>query len=156
MTILVVGLGNILLRDEGIGVRVIEALQHRGDLPAGIELVDGGTSAMDLLDTLAQAEHLIIIDAVRGGRAPGSLVRIAGDAVPAFFQTKLSPHQVGLSDVLATLRLMEQEPKTVVVLGCEPETLETGLELSPTVAAQVDPLCRMALTEVAALVAGAG
>jgi hydrogenase maturation protease len=103
MGILVLGLGNILLKDEGFGVRVAEAVLDRYILPAGVEVIDGGTSAMDLLDAIAGCEHLIVADAVRASRPPASLVRLTGEQVPAYFRTKISPHQVGLSDVLATL-----------------------------------------------------
>ncbi len=91
MRTLVLGLGNILLRDEGVGVRVVEALAERYVLPAGVEVVDGGTAGMDLLDTLAGCAHLLICDAVQTGGPPGSVVKLAGDQVPALFQTRCSP-----------------------------------------------------------------
>ena len=137
MRTLVLGLGNILLRDEGVGVRVVEALAERYVLPAGIEVVDGGTAGMDLLDTLAGCAHLLICDAVRTGGPPGSMVKLAGDQVPALFQTRYSPHQLGLSDLLATLTLTGEAPATLILIGIVPADLGLGLELSPAVTAVV-------------------
>ena len=144
MKIIVLGVGNILLSDEGVGVRAVEALKRDYRLPPEVEVIDGGTSAMEMLDDLAHADHLVIVDAVRSGKPPATLVRIAGDAVPVFFKTKLSPHQIGLSDVLATLALTGEAPGGVTVIGVEPLSLATGMALTgpveallPTVVAQL-------------------
>jgi hydrogenase maturation protease len=131
---LVLGLGNILLRDEGVGVRVVEALAERYVLPAEVEVVDGGTCGMELLDTLAGCAHLLVCDAVRTGAAPGSVVKLSGDQVPALFQVRYSPHQLGLMDVLATLNLTGEAPATLTLVGIVPADLRLGLELSPVVA----------------------
>lgn len=138
MRVVVLGLGNILLRDEGVGVRVIEALAGRYVLPAGVEVVDGGTAGMDLLDTLAGCDHLLICDAVRTGAPPASVVKLAAAEVPALFLTRFSPHQLGLADVLATLVLTEEAPGAVTLVGVVPADLELGIALSPEVAAAVD------------------
>lgn len=138
MKIVVLGLGNILLRDEGVGVRVIEALAGRYAMPAGVEVVDGGTTGMDLLDTLAGCDHLLICDAVRTDAPPASVVRLADAEVPALFQTRYSPHQLGLADVLATLALTGEAPATLTLVGVVPADLDLGIALSPDVAAAVD------------------
>ncbi|CAK0771136.1 Hydrogenase 2 maturation protease [uncultured Gammaproteobacteria bacterium] len=151
MTVLVLGLGNILLRDEGLGVRVVEALEQRYRVPSGVTVLDGGTSGMDLLDSIAGTGDLIVVDAIRAGRAPGELVRLTGEQVPVFFRQRLSPHQLGLSDLLATLALQDQSPASVTILGCEPLDLALGLELSPTVAARIDDLVAAVVAEVASL-----
>lgn len=148
MKALVLGLGNILLSDEGIGVRVVEALERLYTFPPGVELADGGTSAMDMLDTLLSCENLIVVDAVRTGAPPGTLVRLAGDDVPAFFRTKISPHQVGLCDVLATLKLLDWEIQTITVIGCVPACLDTSLELSPTLLPRIGPMTDMVIEEL--------
>jgi hydrogenase maturation protease len=103
-------------------------------------MIDGGTSAMELLEDMAGSDLLIIMDAVRNGAAPGNVVRIAGDDVPAFFTRKLSPHQIGIADVLATLVMTGESPKETVILGVEPAVLEMGMELSAPVAAAVPAL----------------
>ena len=140
MRIVVLGVGNILLSDEGVGVRAIEQLRADYALPPEVEILDGGTCAMEMLDDLARADHLLIVDAVRSGQPPGTIVKIAGDDVPVFFKTKLSPHQIGLSDVLATLALTGEQPGATTIIGVEPESLETAMALTPTVAAQMPKL----------------
>ena len=139
MKVIVLGLGNILLRDEGVGVRVIEALAQRYVLSAGVEVVDGGTVGMDLLDTLAGCDHLLICDAVKTGAPPGSVVKLVDGQVPALFQTRYSPHQIGLSEVLATLTLTDEAPAAVTLIGIVPADLDLGIELSLLVAAAVQP-----------------
>ena len=138
MRIVVLGLGNILLRDEGVGVRVVEVLAARYVLPAVVEVVDGGTTGMELLDTLAGCDHLLVCDAVQTGAPPGSVVKLADAEVPALFQSRFSPHQLGLAEVLATLILMEEAPTTITLVGVVPVDLELGIELSPEVAAVVE------------------
>lgn len=138
MRIVVLGLGNILLRDEGVGVRVVEALAARYILPAMVEVVDGGTTGMELLDTLAGCDHLLVCDAVQTGAPPASVVKLADAEVPALFQARFSPHQLGLAEVLATLILMEEAPTTITLVGVVPADLELGIELSPEVAAVVE------------------
>lgn len=91
---IVLGIGNILLSDEGLGVRAVEALRQRFEFPADVELIDGGTSAMELLDDLSHAQLLIVVDAVKAGRPPASIVHLAGNDVPVFFRGKLSAPDV--------------------------------------------------------------
>ena len=148
MRIVVLGVGNILLSDEGIGVRAIEKLQLDYVLPPEVVVVDGGTTGMEMLDDLSNADHIIIIDAVRSGKAPASIVRLADEQVPVFFKTKLSPHQIGLSDVLATLAFIGEQPGGVTVIGVEPVSLETGMSLSPQVEARLPELMDLVVTEL--------
>ena len=128
MNVLILGLGNILLRDEGVGVHAVNAFAQRYRLPDGVETLDGGTSGMDLLDTIAGRERLIVCDAIKSDAKPGSVVRI--DDVAAFFATRISPHQLGLSDVLANLELMGERPEHVTIVGIVPADLGLGTELS--------------------------
>ncbi len=132
MRTLVLGIGNILLRDEGIGVRVVEAMEQRYDLPPEVDLLDGGTAGMDLLHILSEYDRLIVCDAVKSQAAPGTVLTIPNDDVPAYFQLRLSPHQVGLADVLATLKLLGRGPRTTTIVGVVPADLELGTELSAT------------------------
>ncbi len=148
MRIVVLGVGNILLSDEGIGVRTVEKLMRDYVLPPEVEVIDGGTSAMEMLEDLGHADHLIIVDAVRSGKPPATIVRMAGAEVPVFFRTKLSPHQVGLSDVLATLVLMGEQPGTTTVIGIEPESLALGMELTPVVARQLPQVVGLVKNEL--------
>ncbi len=148
MRIVVLGVGNILLSDEGIGVRAVEKLQRDYDLPPEVVVIDGGTTGMEMLEDLSNADHLIIVDAVRSGKAPASIVRLADEQVPVFFKTKLSPHQIGLSDVLATLAFIGEAPGGVTVIGVEPVSLETGMVLSPQVEARLPELMELLVTEL--------
>jgi hydrogenase maturation protease len=151
MSILILGLGNILLEDEGIGVRTVEALQAGWRLPDSVVTVDGGTAGMDLLDTIAGHPHIIVVDAVRTGAEPGSIVVLEGDAVPAFFKGRVSPHQIGLSDMLAALRLQDEEPESVTVIGCVPFSMRTTLDLSPAMAARLPDMVAGVLAALARL-----
>lgn len=130
MNVLILGLGNILLRDEGVGVHAVNALASRYRLPDGVEALDGGTSGMDLLDTVAERERLIVCDAIKSDTTPGTAVRLDGDGIAAFFATRLSPHQLGLSDLLANLELMGARPEHVSIIGIVPDDMSLGTELS--------------------------
>lgn len=110
--------------------------------------MDGGTAGMELLGTIVGKDLVIVVDAVRTGRAPATPVVLRGEQVPAFFRTRLSPHQVGLSDVLATLHITGEQPAQVVVVGIEPVSLATGLTLTDPVAARFDQLAAMVLAEL--------
>lgn len=151
MNVLVLGAGNILLSDEGIGVRVVEALQDRYRLAQGVEVLDGGTCGMDLLDVIAGRDHLIIVDAVNTGSPPGTLVRLADKDIPAVFRTKSSPHQLGLAEVLALLNLLETAPRHVTVIGVQPQSLDIGLALSPLIESCLEDMLEMLTAELAAI-----
>ncbi len=138
--ILVLGLGNILLSDEGLGIRAVEQLGTRYILPPEVQVIDGGVAGLDLLPYLEGVTHLLVVDAVQMGAAPGTLVRLADEAIPQGLPVKMSLHQVGLHELLALARLQGTLPPQVVVWGMEPAVLAPGLELSPTVAAGLERL----------------
>jgi hydrogenase maturation protease len=131
---LVLGLGNVLLGDEGIGVWVAASLGRELEFPPDVAVLEGGTLGLDLLPRLEGVERLLLIDAVKLGREPGEIVRLEGDAVPAALDVKISPHQVGVQDLLAAARLLGREPPLVVLWGMEPERLDPGTAFSPRVA----------------------
>ncbi|MCP3849197.1 MAG: HyaD/HybD family hydrogenase maturation endopeptidase [Gammaproteobacteria bacterium] len=128
--ILVIGMGNVLMQDEGVGVRAVEELENRYYIPEGVTVVDGGTTGMELFNPIRACDQLIVADAVNTGASYGSLVRIANEEIPQFFQTKLSNHQLGLSDLLALLALKGETPEYVAVIGMVPHSLETRLGLT--------------------------
>jgi len=146
---LILGVGNYLLSDDGLSVHVLEQLQANNDFPEEIQIIDGGTCGLDLLQYLEGVTDLIIIDAIktRNGQ-PGAIVRLEGDKIPAYLALKISPHDIGLPDLLATAKLRDLYPQHIVVLGIQPATLELGLDLSPQVSAQVNDLIRMIKNEV--------
>lgn len=129
--ILVIGLGNWLLSDEGVGIHVVRALAERFGMPPEVEIIDGGTSGMDLLHRLAEAERVVVVDAAKTGKVPGTVLEVADEKLPAFFSQKLSPHQLGFADVLANLDLHGVRPREVVLVAIEPADLSLGIELSP-------------------------
>ncbi|TDQ59088.1 hydrogenase maturation protease [Mesocricetibacter intestinalis] len=132
---LILGVGNILLGDEGIGVRIVQELEGRADLLAHFDIIDGGTCGMELLDEMAKREHLIIIDAVLANKAPGEIIILHDEQVPTFFSRKISPHQLGICDVLSALKLTEESPKHLCLIGIQPESLTSGIGLSATLQA---------------------
>ncbi len=148
MDVLVIGLGNVLLEDEGIGVRAVEELQRRYRLPENVEVIDGGTSAMDLLRPLEGRERVIIADAVKTGDVPGTLVRIAHEDVPRFFQTRISPHQLGLSDLLALLAVTDKAPGELSIIGMVPASMQTRIGLSEVVAPRLDAMVEALAAEL--------
>ena len=146
---LVLGVGNILLSDDGVGVHTIRRLQEIAQLPEEVQVLDGGTKGMDLLHYMEGVAHMVIVDAVETGRPPGTLTRITGDRVPAYLAPKMSPHEIGLPDMLFAAQLRDIYPEEVVVWGVQPATTEVSLELSPPVAAQLDVLVEKVLEELA-------
>lgn len=144
----VLGIGNTLLSDEGVGVHVIEALEKAFLLPPDVEVIDGGTCAMEMLEQLENLDLLVVVDCVRSGSPPATHVVIKGDAVPVFFKTKLSPHQIGLSDVLASLEFTGKAPKATVIVGIEPASMALGMEPTPAVAARIPELVDLTVAEL--------
>lgn len=131
---MVLGVGNLLLSDEGVGVRVIEELSKRYRFPENVVLIDGGTIGVNLLYFLEGVEKLLIVDAVLGGMPPGSIYKFKDEEVLTYFRTKkLSAHDIGIQEVLSLAKLTEKLPKEMVVLGIEPESLDVSLELSSSV-----------------------
>lgn len=145
---LVLGLGNILLRDEGIGVRVVERLQELYEFPPEVQVLDGGTLALDLLPYVEDTDCLLVIDAVDLRAEPGTIARLEGKQVPAFLNVKISPHQMGLADLLAAARLRGRYPGELVLWGVQPEVIGTGVELSSPVAAQIEILVSKVLADL--------
>lgn len=148
MRAVVLGIGNTILTDEAAGVRAIEALEQTYAVPSDVQVIDGGTSGMEMIEDLSDLDFLIVIDVVKTGAAPGTVVKIAGDEIPVFFRNKLSPHQIALPDVLASLELLDTMPKEIVVLGVEPISLELGMEMTPAVAEKIPELVEMAVAEL--------
>jgi hydrogenase maturation protease len=151
---LILGVGNLLLSDEGVGLRVVERLVRTYELPQEVQALDGGTLGLDLLYYLESedgcpVDNLLIIDAVEMKKEPGTLLRLEGDEVPSYLSIKISPHQVGIPDMLFAAKLKDLYPRNVVLWGVQPGVLDAGLELSPPVAAQVDVLVENAVKELA-------
>ena len=152
--IVILGIGNLLWADEGFGVRAVEALHAGWQWPAEVELVDGGTQGLALLPIVQAASHLLILDAIDAGLAPGELAVFADDAVPAYLTAKkMSLHQTGFAEVLALAELSGQSPGRLVLVGVQPVELEDyGGSLTAPVRAQLP----LALARALDILAGWG
>lgn len=138
--LLILGLGNVLCSDDGLGAAAVTELGRRYACPEGVEIADGGTLGLTLLPLLTSAENAILVDAVRAPGPAGSLVRLDGaDVAPAAME-RLSPHQIGVADLLYGARWLGRYPGTLVLLGLVPETIELGLSRSPAVTAALPRL----------------
>jgi hydrogenase maturation protease len=146
--ITILGVGNILLSDEGVGVRVIEQLDQRYEFPDNVRILDGGVLGVRLMGVIGSTDILIVVDAVKNQQPPGTLYRLADEEVPRRVLAKQSMHQLDLPEVLALCSAIDKNPRTVVV-GVEPEDITSmNVELTPTIAAKVNDLLGMVLTEL--------
>lgn len=144
----VLGIGNIILRDEGFGVRAMEYLDKHFRFPPEVQLLDGGTLGSELLHFVTGTEHLLILDAVAGDAPPGTVYRFEDDAVMAHFQEKMSSHEIGIQDVLAWLTVTDRPIPNVVVLGMQPYELTAGMTLSPEMEAALPSFAQRAVEEL--------
>ena len=131
--IAVLGVGNVLLSDEGFGVRVVQHLMKYYDFTPQIRLIDGGTLGWDLLNFLQGVEKLIVVDAIEGKAIPGTFFVFKNEEVKTYFKRKVSGHEAGIQEVLAWFELMGKPLKEITVIGVQPQSLDTGLELTPLV-----------------------
>jgi hydrogenase maturation protease len=148
--ILVLGLGNVLCGDDGAGVMAVHRLQRGWVMPEGVRVVDGGTLGLDLLALVAAADRVILVDAVRADAPPGSLVTLTGDEVAPAVYERLSPHQIGVGDLLAGVALCDRYPSEALIVGVVPETTELQLGCSPAVLASLPALIDRVIAALAA------
>ena len=146
----VIGLGNLVLSDDGLGVHVVRRLRDRYRLRDRVELVEGGTAGLLLLPHLADARRVIIVDAIDTGAPAGTLVRLTGEKWGSAFAHHLTPHDVGLRDLLGAARLSGVWPSQLVIHGAQPANTEIGTTLSEPLAAALDPLARAVLAHLTA------
>ena len=150
----VMGIGNILFTDEGVGIRVIERLQESYDFPKNVLILDGGVLGLGLLGFMVDSDDLVVVDTVRNGGAPGTLYRLEGDEVPRRFLDKTSIHEVDFLEALTACEALDNVPETVII-GVEPEDIESlSIELTPTIEKQMGSLIEMVLKELTRLGVG--
>ncbi|HEY7026061.1 MAG TPA: HyaD/HybD family hydrogenase maturation endopeptidase [Gemmatimonadales bacterium] len=145
---LVLGLGNPLMGDDGIGLAILNRLRAEWEFE-GVELVDGGTWGMQLLPMIEDADRLVLLDAIRTGAPPGTVTELQRDELPRYLSHKLSPHQIDLREVLALAELRGRLPQYTVAIGAEPERVELSLALSPTVEGNLDEVIRTVVDRLA-------
>lgn len=148
ISVLVLGIGNLVMSDDAVGVFVVQRLLEKYRFPENVEIMDGGTLGLDLLPKLENISNLIIIDAVETGKKAGTCVRLYGEELPIALQTKLSPHQMGLKDLLAVSELTGHSPKEMVLFGVQPGSIEMGVGLTAEVEEQLETLISNVLTEL--------
>lgn len=141
---LILGVGNILLSDEGIGVRVVEYLKSQ-TLPEEIELIDGGTAGADLIDVLADRETVIIVDAIQSDKPAGTIMQFGPDDLAVRRDNPLSLHDLDIPQTLAMTKMLHCAPKKIVFFGVVPESIEPGMELSKAVVSLLPEIARLIL-----------
>jgi hydrogenase maturation protease len=146
--ITLLGVGNILLRDEGVGVRAVERIDRDYQFAENVRIVDGGVLGMRLMGVVADTDVLIIIDAVQNNQAPGTIYRLTGDQIPRRVLAKQSMHQLDLPEILALCSVIDHTPETIII-GIEPEDIHTmEMALTPTIDAKMDALVAMIIDEL--------
>jgi hydrogenase maturation protease len=147
--ILVLGVGNLLLGDEGVGVHVAQRMMTI-KMPPEVRVVEGGTDGFGLVNVITEADRMILIDAVKGGGQPGSIYRFEIEDCPPYPDIfKTSVHQISILEVINLSSLIGSTPRTTII-GIEPACMEMGMELSPAVAAKVPRIIEMIKEEVEA------
>jgi hydrogenase maturation protease len=147
--IVILGVGNLLLSDEGIGVHIAQRMMTM-DWPPEVQVVEGGTDGFGLVNVIVQADRLILVDAVKGGGQPGSIYRFEIEDCPPypdFFKT--SVHQISILEVINLSSLVGSTPRTTII-GIEPVCLEMGMELSPSIEQKIPRVIQMIQAEVEA------
>ncbi len=146
-SVVILGIGNVLWADEGFGVRAVEHLHQHWSLPGNVRVVEGGTQGIYLLEHVQTASVLVILDAIDYGLEPGALKIIEDDAVPNYLGAKkVSLHQTGFQEVLATAAMLDSAPERLLLVGVQPKDIEDyGGSLHPVVKAQIEPAIEAAL-----------
>ncbi len=131
----VLGLGNSILRDEGVGIHAMQALKTQiGQTSAELEFVDGGVLGMNLLPLVEECRYLLLLDAINADLPPGTVIEMDREAIPLLAGVKLSEHQLTFQEVLGLARLRDTLPPYVHLIGIQPQDMSVGLELTPVVA----------------------
>jgi hydrogenase maturation protease len=143
---LIVGIGNILLRDEGLGVRVIEAM-HGIELPEDTEIIDGGTSGADLIEVIANRAKLIVIDALDAGQKPGTVFQLTMPELMAQESVSISVHELGLIGSVQMAQQLGLAPREIIVYGVQPKDISPGLEMTPEVTEKIPRIIELLLEE---------
>ena len=146
--ITILGIGNTLYTDEGLGVHALAALQEKFGMDKQVELVDGSTDGMSLLGPVEDTDYLIVIDAINAGKDGGHIIELHGNDIPAYYGIKMSIHQLGFQEVLLAAKLREKYPKNIVMIGMQPTSLELGIGLSETNEAQLPEMFKLVEQQV--------
>jgi hydrogenase maturation protease len=132
-TITILGLGNILMTDEGVGVHTVNEFEKRYEVPDYVEIVDGGAAGLDLIPFIEGRQKVLMVDAVNFDQKPGYIDTLENDAIPVRLTQKASMHHLGLMDVLCIVRMSGNMPKDMCIIGIQPKSLELGLDMTPEI-----------------------
>jgi hydrogenase maturation protease len=146
--ITILGIGNTLFSDEGVGIYLLPLLEDALKDDENIEIIEGLTDGMKLLGPVEDAENLIIIDAINNGKEGGTIITLVGDEIPAYFGIKLSVHQMGFQEVLLAAKFRERYPKQIVMYGMQPTSLELGIGLTETNEKKLVELFKVVIDQV--------
>ncbi|HDX9578897.1 TPA: HyaD/HybD family hydrogenase maturation endopeptidase [Bacillus pseudomycoides] len=146
--ITILGIGNTLFTDEGVGIHLLPLLEEVYKDDMQVEIIEGLTDGMKLLGPVEEAENLIIIDAINAGVEGGTILSLEGDEIPAYFGIKMSVHQMGFQEVLFAAKFRERYPKKIIMFGMQPTSLELGVELTETNQAKLEDLAEAVMNQV--------
>jgi hydrogenase maturation protease len=146
--ITILGIGNTLFSDEGVGIHVLPLLEDALKDYENVEIIEGLTDGMKLLGPVEDAEYLIIIDAINAGKEGGTIMKLEGDDIPAYFGIKMSIHQLGFQEVLLATKMRERYPKQIIMFGMQPTSLELGVELTETNRKRLGELAEVVMNQV--------
>ncbi|WML60035.1 HyaD/HybD family hydrogenase maturation endopeptidase [Neobacillus sp. PS2-9] len=146
--ITILGIGNTLFSDEGVGIHLLPLLEEALKEVDHIEIIEGLTDGMRLLGPVEEAENLIIIDAINAGKEGGTIISLVGEEIPTYFGIKMSIHQLGFQEVLLAAKMRERYPKQIVMFGMQPTSLELGVELTETNRKKLGELANAVIEQV--------
>lgn len=145
--IVILGVGNLLCQDEGVGVHLIEKLREE-ELPPQVDLIDGGTSSFDILPFLEESKKLIVVDAVYGGEKPGTIYRFRPEDINDSPDDQFSLHEINFLDALRIERLRGNKLKNTIIIGIEPDQTETGTDLTPKIKEKIPQIMDLVKEEI--------
>jgi hydrogenase maturation protease len=147
MKTLVLGLGNLVHSDDGVGVHAIQHLQRDPRVPSSVVLMDGGTQGLSLLPHISGFQRLLVIDAVDVGQPPGTLIRLEGAAIEKL-PGKPSVHQLGFEDLMVAMKLLGDSPGEIIVIGVQPLSTDWSAELTEPVRESLDELVALVISQL--------
>lgn len=146
--ITILGIGNILYSDEGIGIHILPILEEEFEDDDNIEVIEGSTDGIKLLGPIEDADNLIIIDAINAEKEGGDIISLEGDDLPVYFGIKMSVHQMSFQEVLMAVKLRDRYPKNIIMFGMQPTSLEFGLGLTANNQKKLPDLAKAVINQV--------
>lgn len=144
----IIGIGNTLYTDEGVGVHIIPYLEEALKDYDDVEIIDGATDAMRLLEPVEEADYLIVVDAVNAGKPGGELIILRQEEIPKYYGVKMSVHQIGFQEVLFAAHLREKLPEEMVLFGIQPYSLDLNVGLSDVVRKKIPEVVSLVVEQV--------